>query len=229
MKKRFKNGLYGICWVRTIRSINLFCFRWWWIYWIILLLIFLSAYLFCPNCSVYYGGNCNCPVCDTIPAATVDSIPEEKPPVLDTVPRAPDVNCRVHFSGVFMGGAPEAEVSEIYQEDEFSEFVGSGSYPSNQRAFPKAVRTTFDGIAIDKGTRLIIYSKKNFKGKVLLDVTGPAIICNKKFRDHTPVNHVMTDVFPGELQANYPPSVRRYSDTDMHSWSFGSCRITCGQ
>jgi hypothetical protein len=128
-----------------------------------------------------------------------------------------------------MGGSPEAEVSEIYREDEFSEFVGSGSYPSNQRAFPKAVRTTFDGIAIDKGTRLIIYSKKNFKGKVLLDVTGPAIICNKKFRDHTPVNHVMTDVFPGDLQANYPPSVRRYSDTDMHSWSFGSCRITCGQ
>ena len=211
-----------------IRSINYFCFRWWWLYWIILVLLLLSAYLFCPSCIVHTNGNCDCPVRDSI-EQRMDTLPEEHAQIIDTIPKAPQENCRVHFSGVFMGGWSEGEVSKIYQEDQFSEFVGSGSYPNNEIAFPRSVAHTFDGIAIDKGTRLVIYSQKNFQGEILIDVSGPAIICNKKFRDHPPVNHVMTDVFPGELQSNYPPSVRRYSNTDMHSWSFGSCRITCGQ
>jgi hypothetical protein len=229
MNNRMKKGLYKKWWVRTIRSINYFCFRWWWLYWIILILIFLCSYLFCPSCSFYNSVPCDCPVCDTI-EQRADSIPEEHAQVRDTIPKAPQENCRVHFSGVFMGGEAQIErVSKIYEEDQYSEFVGSGSYPKNNQAFPKAVRTSFDGIAIDKGTHLIIYSKENFQGEIVLDVIGPAIVCNKIFRNEPEVNHVMTDVFPGELQSNYPPSVRRYSDVDMRVWSKGSCRITCEQ
>lgn len=228
MSRYRKKGLYNKWWVRVIRSINLFCFRCWWLYWIILILLLLSAYLFCPSCNMYFGRNCDCPPCANQEFLN-DSISDQESQILDTIPKPPSENCRVHFSGVFMGGWQEGEVSLIYQEDQFSEFVGSGSYPSNEAAFPKSVAHTFDGIAIDKGTRLIIYRKKNFQGEILIDVIGPAIICNKKFRDHAPVNHVMTDVFPGNLQSTYPPSVRRYSSTDMHNWSFGSCRITCGQ
>ena len=224
-----KKGLYKKWWVRTIRSINYFCFRWWWLYWIILILLFLCAYFFCPTCSFYDRTNCDCPVCETIEHRG-DTIPEDHAQVIDTVPKAPQENCRVHFSGVFMGGEAQMDrVSMIYQEDQYSEFVGSGSYPSNQQAFPKAVEHSFDGIAIDRGTRLIIYSQENFQGGVLLDITGPAIICNKRFRDNPEVNHVMTDVFPGEIQNNYPQAVRRFSDTDMWDWSKGSCRITCEQ
>jgi len=224
-----KKGLYKKWWVRTIRSINYFCFRWWWLYWIILILLFLCAYFFCPTCSFYDRTNCDCPVCETIEHRG-DTIPEDHAQVIDTVPKAPQENCRVHFSGVFMGGEAQMDrVSKIYQEDQYSEFVGSGSYPSNQQAFPKAVEHSFDGIAIDRGTRLIIYSQENFQGGVLLDITGPAIICNKRFRDNPEVNHVMTDVFPGEIQNNYPQAVRRFSDTDMWDWSKGSCRITCEQ
>ena len=229
MRNRFKKGLYKKWWVRTIRSINYFCFRWWWLYWLILLLIFISSYLFCPRCIVFQSRPCDCPVCDTIQHSD-NSIPEKQEEKIDTIPKAPQVNCRVHFSGVYMGGEPQAKrVSKIYQEDRYSEFVGSGSYQSNKIAFPKAVKSSFDGIAIDRGTRLIIYRQENFQGEIVLDATGPAIICNNRFRENSELNHVMTDMYPGELQSNYPPSVRRFSETDMWEWSEGSCRITCEQ
>jgi len=94
-------------------------------------------------------------------------------------------------------------------------------------AFPKAVRTTFDGIAIDKGTRLIIYSKKNFQGTVLLDITGPAIVNNVLHISNTDVNFCNTINFNSPLQENYPQSVRRWSKSNMNDWSFGSCQIIC--
>lgn len=229
MKNRTKKGLYKKWWVRTIRPINYFCFRWWWLYWLILLLVFISSYLFCPKCVVFQSLPCDCPVCDTI-QHNDNSMPEKQAEVIDTIPKSPQINCRVHFSGVYMGGeAQESRVSKIYQEDKYSEFVGSGSYPSNQVAFPKAVKSSFDGIAIDRGTRLIIYRQENFQGEIVLDATGPAIICNKRFRENSELNHVMTDMYPGELQSNYPPSVRRFSESDMWEWSKGSCRITCEQ
>ena len=53
--------------------------------------------------------------------------------------------------------------SEVYVEDRFSEYVGPGLYTDNTLAFPKAIATTFDGIAIDKGTKVTIYSKKILK------------------------------------------------------------------
>jgi hypothetical protein len=144
-------------------------------------------------------------------------------------PQAPQVNCRVFFSGALVGGYPvDRNVSVVYKIDSYSEFVGAGDYPDNTIAFPKSVRTSFDGIAIDANTRLIIYSKKNFQGKVLLDVTGPLIINNVMYKNNSYLNHVNTDVYPSNLQETYPPSKRIWSASQMHDWSYGSCKIICG-
>ncbi len=146
----------------------------------------------------------------------------------DSIPRAPQENCRVHFSGALMGGQfEEYKISEIYKEDLYSEYVGSGNYPSNSQAFPKAVHHTFDGIAIDRGTRLILYSEPNFNGDVLLDVIGPAIINNGIHADNGEYNYCNTDNYPLNLQSNYPQNVRRWSSSNMHDWSNGSCKIMC--
>ncbi len=148
--------------------------------------------------------------------------------VQDSIPRAPQVNCRVHFSGLLMGGQyEEIGISEIYTEDFASEYVGAGFYPNNSEAFPKAVSTTFDGIAIDRGTHLILYSQPDFTGEVLLDVRGPAIINNVRWVNDSRYNHCNTDIFPLNLQSNYPQNVRRWSTSDMHKWSNGSCKIMC--
>jgi hypothetical protein len=157
--------------------------------------------------------------------ACVKEVAKVKPPLY--IPRE---NCRVHFTGgVMCGTFVQGNSSKIYKVDNMSEYVGEGEYPDNRKAFPKAVGTTFDGIAIDKGTRLIIYSGRNFTGKVLLDVVGPRIINNSLWKSDSRYNHCNTDRYPDELQATYPPSVREWSKENMHSWSFGSCKIICAQ
>ena len=129
-----------------------------------------------------------------------------------------------------MGGEQEYRwISEIYVEDEFSEYVGAGYYPANKRAFPKSVNSTFDGIAVDKGTRLIIYEKPNYQGKTLLDVKGPIIINNMKWQNDSKVSHCNYDTYSPQLQNTYPPNVRFWSESDMHQWSYGSCKIMCNQ
>ena len=70
--------------------------------------------------------------------------------------------------------------SKIWKIDECSEYVGEGEYPRAINAFPKSHKATFDGIAIGKNTRGVIYQKPYFKGEILLDITGPKIITNKK-------------------------------------------------
>ena len=149
-------------------------------------------------------------------------------PPIPTRPQAPQENCRVFFSGLIVGGqAVQSNISEVYVLDGSSEFVGAGEYPDNTKAFPNSVSTTFDGIAIDAKTRLIIYSKPNFQGQVLLDIDGPVIINNIKWKNDSRYNHCNTDIFPANLQNTYPQSVRRWSNSNMHDWSFGSCKIMC--
>ena len=118
-------------------------------------------------------------------------------------------------------------ISEIYVADKYSEYVGEGEYPDNKKAFPKAVSTTFDGIAIDKNTRVIIYSNKKFKGKILLDCTGPAIINNIKWKDDPEIKDFQTKKFKSPLHQNFPPSTRQWSQTNMETWSNGSLKIIC--
>ena len=102
----------------------------------------------------------------------------------------------------------------------------TGSYPNNKTAFPKAASGTFDGIAIDSNTRVILWEKPNYQGKVLLDATGPMLINNVKLGSSGCCQKCMTEPFDDpELQKNYPQSVRVWSETDMNPWTNGSVKI----
>jgi len=134
-----------------------------------------------------------------------------------------------YFTGLVVGGTYLAgHVSVVYKIDDYSEYVGQGEYPKNDGAFPKAVASTFDGIAIDANTRVIIYEKENFQGRVLLDMKGPKIINNGNWKNDDRYSHCNTDTFPdSEVQNNFPIDVRMWTDEDMHPWSDGSVKILC--
>ena len=147
-----------------------------------------------------------------------------------TEPQPPTKNCGVHFSGLVLSDEEsEVGISVIFQYDKGGEYVGSGNYPDNQRAFPNAVSHTFDAIAVDNGTHLILYSKPNFNGTVLLDVVGPMLITNVLWINDSRYNGVATKTFTPELQELFPVSRRRWSSSNMHDWSNGSCKIICGE
>jgi hypothetical protein len=220
-------------WFHNIRSMNYFAYRYWWLLLLLFILYLILWYLFCFR--IPYQQDC---INDKNFNQTVESIkakidsccdcndkPKVKPPLY--VPRE---NCRVHFSGLLMGGRfIDNYVSKIYEVDRYSEYVGEGDYPDNSKAFPKSVYNTFDGIAIDSGTRLIIYSGKNFSGKVLLDVEGPKII-NNVFRKNLSIAlQVHDEKYPSYLENKYPKSVREWSISNMIDWNSGSCKIICAQ
>ena len=130
-----------------------------------------------------------------------------------------------------MGDTFDDEVSytsEVYVEDRFSEYVGPGLYTDNTLAFPKAIATTFDGIAIDKGTKVTIYSQKDFKGEILYEKVGPAIINNSIWRDYDVYRKPVERSWKEPLQTIYPQSVREWSVGNMHPWSNGSLMVECG-
>lgn len=144
--------------------------------------------------------------------------------------KAPKPNCRAHFSGTLLSDVyVDSHISKIYQPDKFGEYVGEGEYPSNSIAFPNAVEHTFDAIAVDAGTRVILYSQPNFKGKVLLDVTGPALINNVKWKSDSRIGGFKTATFKGGFESLFPKSCRQWSSEDMNKWSNGSCKVICNK
>ncbi len=245
-----KSSYHKKWWVKTIRERNFFGFRYWWFNWsawilacfLLLYGVFFQTDIDNSSCLDRYNLSrgvadidkamekcCSCNKIN-IPIPIPIPIDSTKRRINDTIQKEPTQNCRVHFSGLIMGGeAVDNNISKIYKEDFASEYVGGGFYKSNQKAFPKSVKTTFDGIAVDKGTRLIIYSRKNYKGQVLLDIKGPAIINNVIWKDDSRYNHCNTEDYPTNLQSNYPQNVRIWSVSNMHQWSFGSCKIICDQ
>jgi hypothetical protein len=226
---------------------NYLAFRYWWFIWLLFLMLLLLYFFFscntktstkkyenCAGRATYYKNlkeidslMLNCCECSLDTISNREEIISDSLEI-DSIPQPPKQNCRVHFSGLIMGGKYVHEnISEIYREDYASEYVGAGFYANNTSAFPKSVRTTFDGIAIDKGTQLIIYSKPNFRGSVLLDIKGPAIINNVKWKNDSRYNPCNTENYTRNLQSNFPQSVRYWSKSDMHAWSYGSCKIIC--
>jgi len=147
----------------------------------------------------------------------------------------PTAGCRVHFSGALMFDQQITGWCSVpYLEDQYSEYVGKGKYASNMRAFPKAIGTTFDSVAVDAGTRVTIYSEQNFKGKVLWDRVGPAIVVNTFYKDDVfhqgkQYSKLLKEEWEGELQVLFPPAVREFSVTNMHTWNSGSLVIQDGQ
>jgi hypothetical protein len=236
-------------WLKLIRERNYFGFRYWWFNWLMLVSgVFLFIFYFFRQESQPYASCCNnielndnftsiykslenCCICD-VPYNYQDSIvrdtvrpPTPEPPRRnDSIPKPPSENCRAFFSGRLVTD------DESYNEQ--SEYVGSGFYPEASQAFPNSTRYTFDGIAAVAGTRIIIYEKKNFQGRILLDVKGPALINNGLFKNHS-LSHIIDEIntktLRGDLNNIFPKTCRKYSDSDMHSWSNGSLKIICDQ
>jgi hypothetical protein len=99
----------------------------------------------------------------------------------------------VHFTGALFG---DHVVCGCYERPQFAndlltncgldadDYVSIGEYPDNYLAFNNAAKTSFDSIAIYPGSRLIIYSGKNFTGSIVLDVIGPAIIWHSMWANY---------------------------------------------
>lgn len=147
----------------------------------------------------------------------------------------PEAGGRVHFSGaLLLDHAVTGQCSVPYEEDTYSEYVGVGKYPDNEKAFPKAISASFDSVAVDAGTRVTIYSEKGFKGTVLWDKIGPAIVANTKWQtlvlngDTQPYSTRLSGSWKEPFQTIFPPEVREFSSTDMHLWRSGSLVVTGG-
>jgi len=178
----------------------------------------------------------DCLDCDWV---NIDGEEVQKPTENDTIIDGeevykPTANCRAHFSGLLMTDyTKKGHATEIWKVDYGSEYVGKGEYPRAISAFPKAHGQTFDGIAIDKGTRVIIYSQKNFKGEILLDETGPAIITNVLRIDQDLVKEEVKENnrrnFKEPLNSQFPPSCRKMSSSNMFDWSQGSLKVICNE
>jgi hypothetical protein len=135
-------------------------------------------------------------------------------------------NNTVHFTGLVMSDNYwESHTSKAYVDDKYSEFLTPGKYHRIGDYLPNAVKYTFDGIAVPAGTRMIIYSGTNFTGNILVDVTGPAIINNVKWKDDPRYMSANTKTYVPELQGEFPPAVRRWSVSNMHEWQNGSIEI----
>lgn len=161
---------------------------------------------------------------------------EVKDIVVDgVIVKQPTDDCRAHFSGLLISDHYESSwKSEIFVIDESSEYVGEGEYPRAIEAFPKSHKTTFDGIAIDKRTRVTIYEKPFFKGKILLDEVGPIIITNKiRLEQDANMKDVVTEnnnkIFSGDLNILFPPNKRLMSYSNMFDWSKGSLKVICNE
>jgi len=143
----------------------------------------------------------------------------------------PEAGGRVHFSGALMHDTyVHGHVSVPFVEDMFSEYVGVGRYPDNNLAFPNSISHTFDSVAVDAGTRVTIYSERDFKGKVLWDRVGPAIVVNVRWRSDTqfggkPYSEKLREKWTEKIQSIFPPEVREFSTSDMHQWNTGSLVI----
>ncbi len=167
-------------------------------------------------------------------SGTVEILSIDKTVQINMAP-IPEEGNRIHFSGILFYDVIQNSWTEIpylanghYNEYGLNtdDFVGSGDYHSNSLAFPNAVATTFDGIAIDEGTRLIIYSQENFQGEIIIDVYGPKLINNYLYEGSFQVSDYLTKTFsPPELNEQFPPETRSWSDSNMHNWSYGSLRI----
>ena len=150
----------------------------------------------------------------------------------NVVVKKPKKSCRSHFSGKILSDHQSDDTfSEIFVIDECSEYVGKGLYPRASLAFPKSHKTTFDGIAIDEKTRIIIYSEENFKGNIILDETGPKIITNVLWLDFNDTKELVEDNnykdFKEPLNSLFPSESRIMSGSNMHKWSNGSLKVLC--
>jgi tetratricopeptide (TPR) repeat protein len=134
---------------------------------------------------------------------------------------------KVHFSGLLISDSRTDELSSrAYANDPFSDFMKTGKYHLIDEFLVYSNFQTLDGIAVPANTRLVIYSEPYFKGEVLLDITGPAIVNNQTKKTHSPSTEAHSREFIAPLQTIFPPSVRSWSNSDMNKWIKGSMEIS---
>lgn len=181
------------------------------------------------------------PVYISTDTGCVTRVPERSLDLTDfTVPleaQAPVPGARAHFSGGLMSTvAKPGHWSKIFEDDEMGEFVGIGDYPDNSAAFPEAINTSFDSIAVDAGVRCVIYSGQNYTGSVLFDKTGPFVLWNSLFGpggeqegDYRWSIWEDGNDDPQQLGVKYedifPEEVRMFSESDMRTWNSGSMKL----
>ena len=134
---------------------------------------------------------------------------------------------KVHFSGLLISDTrQDDQTSGVFSKDPYSDYVKPGKYNVMTNLLIYSAYQTLDGIAVPANIRLVIYSEPNLKGTLLLDIIGPAII-NNGIKKNTPnASEVQTHEFTPPLQEHFPPSVRKWSMSDMKSWVNGSMEIS---
>lgn len=135
---------------------------------------------------------------------------------------------RVHFTGALI--SDESSNSKwtskaLDTTDAYSSFVEVGKYGDLGKVLFRANSYTMDGIAVPANTRLIIYKDKNFKGEVVLDIAGPAIVNNIIYSEMNPYKQVNDKQFNQDLQPYFPQDVRIWSHSNMREWTGGSMEI----
>lgn len=134
---------------------------------------------------------------------------------------------KVHFSGLLISDTRVDDLSSrAYFNDPYSDFIKPGKYPVIDNYLVYSNYQTLDGIAVPANMHLVVYSEPNFKGTVLVDVVGPAIINNSSKKNAPASEEVQTHEFVLPLQQKFPQSVRTWSVTNMNSWIKGSMEIT---
>ncbi|MDH4471345.1 MAG: tetratricopeptide repeat protein [Fluviicola sp.] len=130
----------------------------------------------------------------------------------------------VHFSGLPIAGERvDHQTSKAFSNDPWSDFIVPGNYSWVDRVLAFSNFTELDGVAIPANTRLIVYSERDFKGTLLLDITGPAIVYNSA---NIPADSLFSETYTTSiLQETFPPEVRTQSNSDMHLWINGSMEI----
>lgn len=131
---------------------------------------------------------------------------------------------KVHFSGLPISDIlVDEQTSRALSDDPWSDFLDTGSYAWIDHALTFSNFAEVDGLAIPEGIHVTVYAERNFKGAILLDVTGPAIIGNAT---HPETKKMLSKPFEiPVLQKTFPTTVRRESDSDMHKWINGSIVI----
>jgi len=134
---------------------------------------------------------------------------------------------KVQFSGLLISDYyNDSLCSKACAGDVFSDFISPGEYDYTENSLIYSSYQALDGIAVPANTRLIVYSQPCFKGKVLLDITGPAIVNNiTKQKDPKAKANQTKNYTPAALQKMYPPTVRVWSQTDMDTWTKGSFEV----
>lgn len=188
------------------------------------------------ECAANCNGGSTCvpeEACNTQDCVQVEVPPGPPPPGQDEVPTA---FCFFFVSGGLVNNYDNTYTyAEIGKTNFASDFVGPGSYARSETVFKKADDTTFDGIAVGKDTHITIYSGYNFSGGIILDAQGPLVMNNVIWRNSYSGSDYVTDdwltnVWPGSFHEQFPPSSRRWSDTNMHPWGHGtSIKVTCNE